>query len=165
MVIFRSTAYDRRAASGTEGVGVKVERNISVARPPAEVFAYVADVRNDPTWHTDVLEVRSSSDVVGIGTVFDIKVKPSMGASEGTMTVSRFEPGTLIELQGRMGKLEPTVTNVCEPDAQGTRVTRRVEIEPRGIMRVMTPLMKRMIAKSNDGFLANLKGLLENPSR
>lgn len=140
---------------------MKVERNISVARPPAEVFSYVADVRNDPTWHTDVLEVRSSSDVVGIGTVFSVKVKPSMGVSEGTMTVSRFEPGKLIEFHGRMGKMDPTVTNICEPDAQGTRVTRRVEIQPPGIMRVMTPLMKRMIAKSNDGFLANLKRLLE----
>lgn len=140
---------------------MKVERNISIGRPPAEVFSYVADIRNDPTWHTDVLEVRSSSDVVEMGTVFNVKVKPSMGVSEGTMTVSRIEPGRLIEFHGRMGKMEPTVTNICEPDGQGTRMTRRVEIEPPGIMRVMTPLMKRMIGKGNDGFLANLKQLLE----
>jgi len=140
---------------------MKVERRVSIARSPAEVFGYVADVRNDPTWHTDVLEVTSSSDVVGMGTVFNVKVKPSMGVSEGTMTVSRFEPGRLIEFQGRMGKMAPTVTNICEPDGQGTRVIRSVEIEPRGVMRVATPLMKRMIGKSNDAFLANLKRLLE----
>jgi uncharacterized protein YndB with AHSA1/START domain len=140
---------------------MQVERKISIARPPAEVFSHIADVRNDPSWHTDVLEVRSSTDVVGMGTVFNVKVKPSMGVSEGTMTVSRFEPGKLIEFQGRMGKMAPTVTNICEPEAQGTRVTRRVELEPPGVMRVMTPLIKRMIAKSNDGFLANLKRLLE----
>ena len=80
---------------------MKVEEEISIARPPGEVFAYIADVRNDPSWHTDVLEVRSSTDVVGPGTVFDVKVKPSMGVSEGTMTVSRFEPATLIEFQDR----------------------------------------------------------------
>src|SRR5881392_1784405 len=108
---------------------MKVERNISISRPPAEVFSLIADVRNDPTWHTDVLEVRSSTDVVGVGTVFDVKVKPSMGISEGTMTVSRFEPGKLIEFQGRMGKMAPTVTNICEPDSLGTRMTRRVELE------------------------------------
>jgi len=143
---------------------MRVERNISIARPPAEVFGYIADVRNDPSWHTDVLEVRSSTDVVGPGTVFDVKVKPSMGVSEGTMTVSRFEPGRLIEFKGRMGKIAPTVTNICELEAQGTRVTRRVELEPPGVMRVMTPLIKRMIAKGNDGFLANLKRLLEGSS-
>jgi hypothetical protein len=61
-----------------EEVGTKVERKISIARPSAEVFSYVADVRNDPLWHTDVLDVRSSTDAVGMGTVFDVKVKPSM---------------------------------------------------------------------------------------
>ncbi|MFL5797252.1 MAG: SRPBCC family protein [Actinomycetota bacterium] len=140
---------------------MRIERKISIERPPADVFAFMADVRNDPSWHTDVLEVHSSTDVVGAGTVFDVKVKPSMGVSEGTMTVTRFEPGRLIEFQGRMGKMAPTVTNICEPEAEGTRVTRRVDLEPPGAMRVMTPLIKRMIAKSNDGFLANLKRLLE----
>jgi hypothetical protein len=32
-----------------------------------------------------------------MGTVFDVKVKPSMGVSEGTMAVTRLEPGRLIE--------------------------------------------------------------------
>jgi carbon monoxide dehydrogenase subunit G len=140
---------------------MRVERQISIARPPAEVFGYVADVRNDPSWHTDVLEVRSSTDQVGMGTVFEVKVKPSMGVSEGTMTVKRFEPGRLVEFRGQMGKMAPTVANICEPDGEGTRVTRRVELEPPGVMRVMTPLISRKIAKDNDRFLANLKGLLE----
>jgi len=67
------------------------------------------------------LEVGSSTDVVRVGTVFDVKVKPSMGVSEGTMTVTRFEPGRLIEFHGQMGKVAPTVTNICEPEGQGTR--------------------------------------------
>src|SRR5947209_4521010 len=144
---------------------MKVERKISIARPSAEVFSYIADVRNDPAWHTDVLEVRSSTNVVEMGTVFSVKVKPSMGVSEGTMTVSRFEPEKLIEFHGRMGRMAPTVTNICEPEGEGTRVTRRVELEPPGAMRLMTPLIKRMIGKSNDGFLANLKKLDRKSTR
>jgi carbon monoxide dehydrogenase subunit G len=150
-----------RRAPTPEEVAMEVERSISIGRPSADVFSYIADVRNDPSWHTDVLEVGSSTDVVGMGTVFNVKVKPSMGVSQGTMTVSRLEPGQLIEFQGRMGRMAPTVTNICEPEGEGTRVTRRVELEPPGIMRVMSPLIKRRIAKSNDAFLANLKGLLE----
>ena len=96
-----------------------------------------------------------------MGTVFDIRVKPSMGVSEGTMTVTRLEPGRLVEFQGRMGKMAPTVTNICEPDSLGTRVTRRVELEPPGIMRLMSPLISSKIGKSNEGFLANLKQVLE----
>jgi hypothetical protein len=37
----------------------------------------------------------------------------------------------------------------------------RVELDPPGIMRAMSPLIKRMIGKGNGGFLANLKRLLE----
>ena len=138
-----------------------VERKISIARPLSEVFSYVSDVRNDPSWHTDVLEVHSSTDQVGAGTVFNVKVKPSMGVSEGTMAVSRYEPARLVEFRGQMGKMAPTVTNICEPDGQGTIVTRRVELQPPGLMRLMTPLIASKIGKSNEGFLANLKRVLE----
>ena len=140
---------------------MRVERNISVARPPSDVFAFVSDIRHDPEWHTDVLEVSSSTDTVGMGTVFNVRVKPSMGVSEGTMTVSKFEPGRLVEFQGRMGKMAPVVTNIVEPEGQGSRVTRRVELEPPGPMKLRSPMIKMMIGKSNNGFLANLKRVLE----
>ncbi len=140
---------------------MRVERTISIARPPADVFSYISDIRNDPSWHTDVVEVRSSTDVVGLGTVFNVRVKPSMGVSEGTMAVSRLEPGRLIEFDGRMGRMAPTVTNICEPDREGTLVTRRVELEPPGIMRLMSPMIASRIGKANEGFLANLKRVLE----
>ncbi|TMK96194.1 MAG: hypothetical protein E6G40_13170 [Actinobacteria bacterium] len=140
---------------------MKVERSISIARPPAEILSYMADIRNDPSWHTDVLDVESSTDAVEVGTVFTVKLKPSMGVTGGTMTVSRLEPGRLVEFHGRVGKMAPTVTNITEPEEQGTRVTRRVEMTPPGMMRLMTPMMKRVIGKSNAGFLANLKRLLE----
>ena len=140
---------------------MKVERGTYIAKAPADVFEFVADIRNDPKWHTDVLEAESTTDAVGVGTVFNVKVKPSMGVSEGTMTVSRLEAGRLVEFQGRMGKMNPTVTNMCAPEGNGTRVTRRVEMQPPGMMRLMSPLIARMIAKANDGFLANLKQVLE----
>jgi carbon monoxide dehydrogenase subunit G len=140
---------------------MRVERQVSISRPPTEVFAYVADVRNDPSWHTDVLEVTSSTDGVEVGTEFHVKVKPSMGVSEGTMTVSRLEPGRLIEFHGQMGRMAPTVTNICEPEANGTRLIRRVDLELSGIMRLMGPMASRKIGKSNEGFLANLKRQLE----
>ena len=141
---------------------MRVERGTYIAKAPADVFDVISDVRNDPKWHTDVLEVTSSSDVVGLGTVFNVRIKPSMGISEGTIEVTRFEPGRLVELTGKMGKINPTVTNVCETDGNGTRVIRRVEIEPPGLMRLMSPMISRTIAKANDGFLANLKRLLES---
>jgi hypothetical protein len=84
-----------------------------------------------------------------------------MGVSRGSMTVTRLEPGRLIQLHGRMGRMSPTVTNICEPNESGTLVTRRVEIEMPGLMRLMAPIAQSKIGKGNEGFLANLKRLLE----
>lgn len=139
-----------------------LERTISIARPPNEVFDYVLDMRNEPKWHTDVLEVRPQSDArVGEGTVFAVRFKPMMGASEGTMTVVGLEPSNRIVLNGRVGKFAPTITHTFTPDDAGTRYTRRVEMTPPGIMRVMASLMNGMMGKQNDKFLANLKRQLE----
>ena len=139
-----------------------LERSVSIARPPDEVFDYVLDMRNEPKWHTDVLEVRPPSDPrVGEGTVFAVKFKPMMGASEGTMTVVGLEPSRRIVMNGRVGKFAPTITHTFDPDDGGTRYTRRVEMTPPGIMRVMAPFMKGMMGKQNDKFLANLKRELE----
>ena len=85
-----------------------------------------------------------------------------MGVSEGTMTVTKLEPGRLVEFHGRMGKnMAPIVTNICEPDGQGTLLTRRVEIDPPGIMRLLSPLIAGKIGKDNEKSLANLKRALE----
>src|SRR5947208_9580210 len=48
------------------------ESSTFIARPAEEVFAYVADVRNDPNWHKDVhsATVIKGSGELGAGTVF-----------------------------------------------------------------------------------------------
>ncbi|HYT81101.1 MAG TPA: SRPBCC family protein [Actinomycetota bacterium] len=60
-----------------------------------------------------------------------------------------------------MGKMEPTTILTVAPDGEGSRVTRRIEMEPVGLMRLMAPFMGGMMRKRNVGFLANLKRVLE----
>jgi uncharacterized protein YndB with AHSA1/START domain len=140
---------------------MRVDKSVTINRPPGEVFSYVSDIRNDPNWHTDVLSASPSNEPIGKGTVFDVKVKPSMGVSEGTMTVAEFDPPRRLVFEGRMGKMEPKVTYTLEPDGAGMKYTRTIEINPPGVMKIMSPMMKMMIAKANEGFLANLKRVLE----
>jgi uncharacterized membrane protein len=55
------------------------ESSTFIARPAAEVFAYVADVRNDPNWHKDVhsATVVKGNGQLGEGTIFDVKARVS----------------------------------------------------------------------------------------
>lgn len=133
-----------------------------IARPPAEVFRVVSDVRNEPQWHTDVLEAHLTNDSqVALGSVFDVKLKPAMGVSGGTITIVELDPPHRVVMRGHMGKMEPAVTHVVEPVPRGSRFTRQVVISLPFPMAVMTPLVRRMILEANRGFVANLKRVLE----
>jgi uncharacterized protein YndB with AHSA1/START domain len=135
----------------------------SIACSPADAFAFIADLRNDPRWHTDVLEARLvDGDTIGKDVTFEIKTKPVMGISGGTVTISEYEPPSRVVFSTRMGKLQPVTTFTVVPEGAGCRVTRRIEMEPPGLLRALTPLMGGMLRKSNTGFLENLKGVLED---
>ena len=142
---------------------ISTRGTVTIARPAAEVFAFIADIRNDPRWHTDVLEARLiEGTTVDRGSTFEIRTKPVMGVSAGTVTVSEYDPPSGIVFDVRMGKLDPTTTFTVVPDGQGCRVTRRIDMVPLGLMRVMAPFMGRMMRNRNAGFLANLRRVLES---
>jgi carbon monoxide dehydrogenase subunit G len=141
---------------------VTIEGTESLARSAAEVFAFIADVRNDPRWHTDILEARlTEGSGVDKSSIFEIKTKPFMGVSSGTVTVSEYDPPNGIVFDVHMGTLEATTTFEVVPDGQGCLVTRRIDMEPQGLMRVMAPFMGGMMRKRNAEFLAILRRVLE----
>jgi len=140
----------------------RVEVSTSIRRSPEHVFAFVADMRNEPRWHTDVLEAKlQGNGSVERGTQFWVRVKPSMGVSEGTFLVDEYQPPRATVLVGTMGKMKVRVTHSVEPEGEGSRFARRIEVTPPGPAILMTPVIKRMIRKANLGFVANLKRLLE----
>lgn len=140
--------------------------SVTINRPVEDVFNYVTDMSNDPSWHTDVLEARKTSEgPVGVGTIWHSRFKPSMGVSEGDMEVVAFEPNRMEVLRGVIGPMQPTLSYMLEPIDGGTRFTRRIQIKVSGMMRVMEPLMRLMTPRRNAGFLANLKRVLEQSPR
>ena len=144
---------------------VTAEASVSIARDHEAVFGFLADVRNDPRWHTDVLSARLQGDgPITKGSTFDITIKPAMGETGGTVTVAEIEPPVRVVFDVRMGKLQPTTTFTVAAETRGSRVTRRIDMQPSGIMRLMAPMMGGMMRKRNVGFMANLKRVLESGS-
>src|SRR5438876_11007580 len=130
----------------------------SIDRPAAEVFAFIADVRNDPRWHTDVLAAKLIEGTAVDGhSMFEIETKPVMGVSGGTVEVSQYEPPSRIVFDVRMGKLQPNTTFTVVPDTTGCRVTRPIDMERQGVRRAMAPFMIGMLIKRKVGFLEYLR--------
>lgn len=142
---------------------INVEVSTTIEKPVSEVFAFVRDEHNIPKWDPDLLTVTKTSDgPIGKGTTFNLEIKPFMGETEGHGEVLAYEQDQRIELQFVMGKLSPHVFHLFEPAAGGTRFTRRVEMQPTGVMRLMSPLMGPMMRKRNVTYLATLKQLVED---
>ena len=135
------------------------ESSTFIARPAEEVFAYVADVRNDPNWHKDVKSaaVIGGNSHGGVGTVFDVNARVS-----GTEEITTYEAPHKVVLKGSdMGKMVPTDIRTIQPVEGGVRFTRHVDLEASGFMGWMTKRMHGMITKRNDQFVQNLKHVLE----
>jgi carbon monoxide dehydrogenase subunit G len=138
---------------------ISYESSTFIARPAEEVFAYVADVRNDRHWHKDVKSatVSRGDDYLAVGTVFDVK-----GMVSGTEEIVASEAPHLVVLKGGdMGRIAPTEIRTIESVDGGVRFTRHVDVDAGGFMGWMTNRMLGWATKRNEQFVENLKQVLE----
>jgi len=146
------------------------EARVLIERPVEEVFAFASDPRNEPKWHTDIVDVRpgtpsSSAD----GELPDswgqektwVTTVQFIGRKEYEVEVTAFEPNHRIEFATRTGPLLPVATCLFESSNGGTLFTRHVEVPLKGFYRLLQPLMKRDAPRRQETFVQNLKRILE----
>jgi len=146
---------------------ISVESSEVIARPVQEVWAYVSDPRNEPKWHTDILEIKSEADPSGgpgsswvLGSTLLVTVQ-FMGRRQYAVQVTGLEPDRRLEITTMTGPMRPTATYLLEPADGRTRFTRHVDLPVEGPLRIMKPLIRRNAEQRNARFVQNLKGLLE----
>ncbi|WP_197432401.1 SRPBCC family protein [Pseudarthrobacter sp. GA104] len=141
---------------------VQSVESVFLARSPHEVFQFVADLRNEPKWHTDVDSVPAGTDPIPVvGKTYPLKFKPFMGTTDGTLTAVEVQQDARLVFRGEFGGLKPTISYTVEPAGEGTRFTRSVELHPSGLKMLMTPVMAFMVPRNNKAVVGNLKRELE----
>lgn len=142
---------------------VRVEVSTTIDRPTERVFAFVEDAANIPKWDSDLIKATKTSDgPTGVGTTFHLDINPFMGVTEGDGRVLSYRRNELIELLFDLRKMQSRVSHIFRADGDSTQFTRRVEVQPRGFLKIIQPMMKGMIRKRNVEFLATLKRLVES---
>lgn len=143
---------------------VTVKNSVTINRPPEEVFAFVTEPSNEPKWHTDVLEARRTSDgPMGVGATIEFLVS-FMGKKKVDLVVRDYDPPRRMVVETTsQGSLMPTFTFSFETVDRGTRLNRQGDIRTSGLVKLLEPLMRRASPRRIDGFLANLKHILEAP--
>lgn len=142
---------------------ITTRASTTIARPLAQVFSFVAASPSDPSWDSDILEVEPrTAGPTAQGSEFDIRIKPFMGQSRGTLRVTRFEPDRHLELRGHVGPMEPTIRYLFAASGSGTDLRREIDMQPSGFLRFLQPMMRPMIAKRNAEILEALKRRIES---
>lgn len=140
---------------------VKSAESVVVSRSVADVFAYVADLRNEPTWHVDIASVPDADPIPVVARTYAVKFQPFMGKTDGTFTAVEVVPDSRIVYQANFAGFAPKITYEVSAVDGGTRFTRAVEMQAEGLMRLMTPMMALMVPRRNKVFVGNLKRVLE----
>jgi uncharacterized protein YndB with AHSA1/START domain len=142
---------------------IRAEQTSIIDRPIEDVFRYVGDQTNTPTWQAGLLEVRRTSDgPLGVGTTHTL-VRRFMGRRmEADNVYIAYEPNQLISFKTTSGPVRMEASYVFESTVDGTRLTSRIEMDASRFMSLAEPLIAAGLKREMKAAFRVLKDLLES---
>jgi len=143
---------------------VPIEGEIIIERPVEEVFDFVADERNEPRYNPRMVRAEKlSAGPIGVGTRFHAEMRGRRRLVEMTIDITGYERPRWLASTTRLSTMEIRGTLTFEPVPEGTRMRWRWTLEPRGLLKVLGPLIVRMGRRQEQAIWSSLKRLLEAP--
>jgi Polyketide cyclase / dehydrase and lipid transport len=138
------------------------QNTVTIRRAIEDVFAFLADFENVPTWNYAIVETKKTSPgPVGVGTTYR-QIRSIPDRSEEGFEVTAFEPTGRLEVHGDIGHFIATISYLLTPTGDGTRLTNVVNLKPSsGVLRLLAPLAASRVKASVAANLDTLKQVLE----
>ena len=144
-------------------MGAVIEVEAGIRRSPEEVFDYASDPANEPEWNIRMKRVEKlSNGALGIGGRY------MMEFTQGPPAVSdvrRFERPILWELGGGSKIISSRFEGRVVPRDDGSCLFIRMEVRPRGVLRLAAPLVRRRMQRELARDIVQIKGRLETNRR
>jgi uncharacterized protein YndB with AHSA1/START domain len=143
-----------------------VENVIRIERPREDVFAFLADLENLPSWDAAIEATRKTSpSSVGVGTTYR-QVRSAPERTEETLEVTAFDPPRRLIVDGDIGPFRARIGFALEVAEEATRLTNWVELDPPSVIsQVVVPLAASQIKAAVASNLECLKRILEDARR
>src|SRR5574341_1550301 len=120
----------------------KIETAITINCPIEEVFACVADIRNNVKWMTGVIAAEVISEgPVGVGTKYRFDIEVIGRKLETTGELTAYDPPKKTAWKATSGPFPMSGSTTFEPVESGTHVTDMIEAEPGGFFKLAEPLL------------------------
>lgn len=125
-----------------------VERTVD--RPAPEVFGFLSDAANNPTWQHGMVECRwTSPPPIQVGSTYEQTARFMGRPVVSVFAVTAFEPGARIDIETVESTFPIRVTRIVEPVApERCRVRARISGGPTGLWRLLAPLTDRLARRS-----------------
>jgi uncharacterized protein YndB with AHSA1/START domain len=138
------------------------ENTVTIDRPIADVFAYLADGRNNAHWRPGVVEIAPSSEHEGPGATYrQVTRGPGGQRIAADYRVTLYSPPRELGFQVIAGPARPTGHfRLTEAGAGRTSVTFSLDLKPTGLIRLMSGMVARTM-RTEVGHLGRLKTELE----
>jgi uncharacterized membrane protein len=142
---------------------VKMESTVTIARPVQEVFRFFLDLdRNARTTDPNVESVTKTPEgPTRPGTTFLLRQRALGAMRETATTFVSIELNRKIEIDATLGPLRPRGAIDFDETNLGTTVTVRLNPNPIGPLKLLSPVFARIGERVWDKRLARLKDALE----
>ncbi len=140
-----------------------IESVVDIDRPAPEVFEFIADMTNAPTWQTGlhlVTRIPPESMRVGSEHVFERRFAGRVLKSRNRITT--FHPPSRFAFEIPDGWISGRAAYGVAPVGGGCRVTCRMEFRAAGPGRVLEPLLARVLCHDSRRDDQRLKAILES---
>lgn len=141
---------------------VSIEGETVIRRPIDVVFDFVADERNEPAYNPGMLRAEEVTDgPVGRGTRFHAAVKSMGRPLEMVIELTDYQRPTRLVSMTTMSSVDIRGALTFEPDPEGTRMRWSWDVRPKGVLKLLTPVVARMGKRQEEAIWAGLKRHLE----
>ncbi len=133
-----------------------------VARPVAEVFAYVSNLELAPEWVPDLVSVsKTTAGPAGVGTRYDEVVCMGSRMANAQLEITEYTPPHSFAHRGQGGPAQFSARFLFAPERGCTLVTHEWEVRLSGMFKLVSPLAANWVRKNVDAGMENLRRRLE----
>lgn len=142
---------------------ITIHRSAVIARPPDEVFSFLADFPRDREWRSEVVSVRKlPGPATGVGERYEEVLRfPGLGLRTD-FEVTTFEPGRLLVAEGESLGMGASQRYVLTPVDEGTLLEVTTHVETGGALRMGDVVANRLLQRRASENLRRLKRMLED---
>ncbi|HET7518364.1 MAG TPA: SRPBCC family protein [Actinomycetes bacterium] len=140
----------------------RIQGEIMINRPVEEVFDFVADERNEPRYNPAMVRAELlTPEPVGLGSRFRAEMRTRPRPVVMTTENTGYERPRRLASTTRLSTMDIQGALTFDPVPGGTRMRWSWQLQPRGLLKLMSPLLVRMGARQERAIWTGLKRLLE----